>query len=215
MVTSFVDRSALQNMANQTANQYGIPTGIFSSLIQTESSWNPTAQAQGSTAFGLTQLVRGTANEVGVTNINDPQQQLSGGASYLKKQYDKFGNWRDALSAYNQGPGAYSNDAGRAYADRVLAGAKEGGAPGASPGGVGMFPDYSQMGTLNDSMLRPGEATAQGADLRDDPMGWLQAQIGNVGLVVLGVVVIGVGLVAATNSGRKFVIESAKAATNL
>ena len=46
-----------------------------------------------------------TARGLGV-DPRDVMQNLEGGARYLKTQYDKFGDWRLALAAYNAGPGA-------------------------------------------------------------------------------------------------------------
>lgn len=33
-------------------------------------------------------------------------ENLSVGAKYLRENYERFGNWKDALSAYNMGPTA-------------------------------------------------------------------------------------------------------------
>jgi len=46
-----------------------------------------------------------TARDLGV-NINDPTQNLEGGARYLRQMYLEFGSWRLALAAYNAGPEA-------------------------------------------------------------------------------------------------------------
>ena len=50
------------------------------------------------------QLMPGTARELGVTDRSDPQQNIDGGLRYLLQQYRRFGNWWDALAAYNGGP---------------------------------------------------------------------------------------------------------------
>jgi soluble lytic murein transglycosylase-like protein len=42
----------------------------------------------------------------------DPEQNLEGGARYLRTQYDRFGSWRLALAAYNAGPGAVEKHGG-------------------------------------------------------------------------------------------------------
>jgi soluble lytic murein transglycosylase-like protein len=46
-----------------------------------------------------------TAATLGV-DPHDPQQNLEGGARYLREQYDRFGTWELALAAYNAGPDA-------------------------------------------------------------------------------------------------------------
>jgi len=92
------------NVARSAALRYQIPEDLFLRLVQQESGWNHTAVSVKG-ALGLAQLMPGTARILGV-NPHDPQQNLDGGARYLKAQYDKFGDWRLALAAYNAGPGA-------------------------------------------------------------------------------------------------------------
>lgn len=118
-------RQELQLFADYYADQYFIPRGIFSGLINAESAWNPKAKAKptkdnpNASAEGLTQIIKSTQKELGITDIRDPEQQLNGGALYLSKMYSKFKNWRDALAAYNQGPGGDLNK-GYAYADKII-----------------------------------------------------------------------------------------------
>ena len=92
------------NVARSAPQRYQIPEDLFLRLVQQESGWNHTAVSVKG-ALGLAQLMPGTARILGV-NPHDPQQNLDGGARYLKAQYDKFGDWRLALAAYNAGPGA-------------------------------------------------------------------------------------------------------------
>lgn len=70
----------------------------------------------------------GTAAELGV-DPNDPAQNIVGGAAYLSRLFGQFGNWNDALAAYNAGPG--NIQAGQTYAAKVLAGAQQQGYIGA------------------------------------------------------------------------------------
>ncbi len=91
-------------MAEAAARKHGVPTDLFNRLIQQESGWNPNAKSSAG-AYGLAQLMPGTAKSLGV-NRRDPRQNLEGGARYLAKMYRKFGNWRHALAAYNAGPEA-------------------------------------------------------------------------------------------------------------
>lgn len=86
------------------AERNNIPSDLFLRLIQQESGFKPNATSSAG-ARGLTQLMPGTADYLGV-NPDDPEENLEGGARYLREQYERFGNWRLALAAYNAGPGA-------------------------------------------------------------------------------------------------------------
>jgi soluble lytic murein transglycosylase-like protein len=97
-------------VAQDMARRYDIPEDLFLRLVQQESGWNPGAVSHKG-ATGLAQLMPGTANLLGV-DINDPRQNLEGGARYLKMMYDRFGSWRLALAAYNAGPEAVEQHGG-------------------------------------------------------------------------------------------------------
>ena len=59
-------------------------------------------------AFGLTQIMPGTASNLGINPAyyNSPYLQVEGGARYLARQLNTFdGNVINALAAYNAGPG--------------------------------------------------------------------------------------------------------------
>jgi soluble lytic murein transglycosylase-like protein len=91
-------------VAKAAAQKHGVPEDLFLRLVQQESGWNPVAvSTKGAT--GLAQLMPGTAENLGV-DIDDPAENLDGGARYLRMMYDKFGTWELALAAYNAGPGA-------------------------------------------------------------------------------------------------------------
>uniref|UniRef100_UPI004047686A lytic transglycosylase domain-containing protein n=1 Tax=Yoonia sp. TaxID=2212373 RepID=UPI004047686A len=91
-------------MARSAARKHGVPEDLFLRLVQQESGWNASARSNKG-ALGLAQLMPQTARALGVNPL-DPVQNLEGGAKYLRRQYETFGNWRLALAAYNAGPGA-------------------------------------------------------------------------------------------------------------
>jgi Transglycosylase SLT domain/D-alanyl-D-alanine carboxypeptidase len=97
-------RQSLEATARKIARSQGIPESLFLALITQESGWNPTA-GSGAGARGLTQLMPATARGLGVRDVFNPVQNLTGGAKYLRGQLEKFGSPELALSAYNSGPG--------------------------------------------------------------------------------------------------------------
>jgi soluble lytic murein transglycosylase-like protein len=90
--------------ARASARMHGVPEDLFLRLVQQESGWHEGALSPKG-AIGLAQLMPGTAQLLGV-NPHDPQQNLEGGARYLRAQFDRFGTWDLALAAYNAGPEA-------------------------------------------------------------------------------------------------------------
>lgn len=103
-------KGAYLEVARAAARKHGIPEDTFLRLIQTESGWNQTVQSPKG-AKGLAQLMPGTARDLGI-DIDDPEDNLNGGARYLREMYDRFGSWRLALAAYNAGPGAVEKHGG-------------------------------------------------------------------------------------------------------
>lgn len=95
-------RGAYLETAKAAARKHGIPEDLFLRLVQQESGWNPAAVSPKG-ATGLAQLMPDTARFLRV-DINDPEENLEGGARYLRLMYDRFGSWRLALAAYNAGP---------------------------------------------------------------------------------------------------------------
>ena len=66
-------------------------------------------------AFGLTQIMPGTATDLGIypAYYDDPYLQVAGGARYLAQMLNMFdGNIIHALAAYNAGPGNVQNHGG-------------------------------------------------------------------------------------------------------
>ncbi len=97
-------RGQYLEVARGMARKHGVPEDLFLRLVQQESGWNPGAVSRKG-AVGLAQLMPDTARQLRV-RIDDPHQNLEGGARYLRMMYDRYGEWRLALAAYNAGPGA-------------------------------------------------------------------------------------------------------------
>lgn len=111
-------------MMSTIACEYRIPVGLFDAMIIRESGYKAGAYSY-KKAYGLTQLMPETAAGLGV-NRYDVEQNLRGGARYLRQQLDSFGQVHLALAAYNAGPGRVRNGMvpriaeTQAYVDNVL-----------------------------------------------------------------------------------------------
>ncbi|ATY34850.1 transglycosylase SLT domain-containing protein [Sphingomonas psychrotolerans] len=117
-------RFGYYGMMSAIACEYGIPVGLFDALIIRESRYKADV-ISAKNAFGLTQLMPDTAVGLGVDRY-DVEQNLRGGARYLRQQLDKFGQVHLALAAYNAGPGRVRNGMlpriaeTQSYVDNVL-----------------------------------------------------------------------------------------------
>ena len=99
-----VTEGSFFEMAIGMAQKYDIPDQLFFNLVTAESNWDARIVSHRG-AIGLTQLMPGTAKELGVDPW-DAYENLEGGARYLRQQRNRFGSWQLALAAYNAGPGA-------------------------------------------------------------------------------------------------------------
>ncbi|RVV99526.1 lytic transglycosylase domain-containing protein [Mesobaculum littorinae] len=97
-------------VARSAARRHNVPEDLFLRLVQQESGWNSGAVSHKG-AIGLAQLMPDTARLMRV-DPTLPEENLDGGARYLRAQYEAFGDWRLALAAYNAGPGAVRQHGG-------------------------------------------------------------------------------------------------------
>ena len=128
--TARVDRRAsIQGSIQAAARKYNLPSKLIRSVIRAESNFRADAVSPAG-AQGLMQLMPATARELGVTDPFDVNQNIDGGARYLRQMLDRFdGDLKVALAAYNAGPGTVQRYHGdvpyretRDYVRRVLAG---------------------------------------------------------------------------------------------
>jgi soluble lytic murein transglycosylase-like protein len=104
-------RIDLSELIRQEAANNDLDPRIIYLIIKYESGFNPNATSR-TGAMGLMQLMPGTADSLGVNDAYDPYENVAGGAKYFKTQLDRFGDLRQALAAYNAGPGAVENAGG-------------------------------------------------------------------------------------------------------
>jgi soluble lytic murein transglycosylase-like protein len=98
--TDYVD------LINLTANKHAVDPALVRALIHAESHFNPNAKSRVG-AQGLMQLMPATAQELGVSNAFNAQQNIQGGTRYLAQLLTTFkGDITLATAAYNAGPNA-------------------------------------------------------------------------------------------------------------
>lgn len=124
---SLIDNNTLAglNDVNASAALFGFTTGsavidefivasgkrnavdplLLYSIMHQESTFKRNALSPKG-ASGLMQLMPPTARRFGVSKIWDPQQNIEGGARYMRFLLDHFGDVNLALAGYNAGEGA-------------------------------------------------------------------------------------------------------------
>ena len=107
------NRQIIAQNVQKAAAKYNLPPELIKGVIRAESNFKVKAISSAG-AQGLMQLMPATAKELGVNNPFDIEQNIDGGAKYLRKMLDRFGgNVRTALAAYNAGPGTVIKYNGR------------------------------------------------------------------------------------------------------
>ena len=142
----------MQEYIKKYSERYGIPPGLIKAIIEVESSGNTYAmryedhyrwlvepftqfhwhaetekQAQ-KTSWGAMQIMGAVARERGfkgryLSELSKPELGIKFGCKHLKWNYNRYNDWNDAISAFNQGSnrknehGEYEN---QIYVDKVL-----------------------------------------------------------------------------------------------
>ena len=129
------NRARYSRLIDRVARHNGIPSGLLHAMVRAESAYDPRALSKMG-AQGLMQLMPATARRYGVGNSWDPEQNLNGGARYLRDLLEMFEqNLELAVAAYNAGENAvkkYGNQIPpysetRNYVRKVVAFYRQGG----------------------------------------------------------------------------------------
>ena len=117
---SNAEKEAIIGLASGIAREYDVPRDIVLGVIEQESKYDTTSYRWNEDnpkdrSFGLMHLVIPTAQAMadelygpGKIAVSDqylyvPEYNLRLGIYYLKKQFERFGSWPNAISAYNAG----------------------------------------------------------------------------------------------------------------
>lgn len=123
-----IRRTLYDSLIQRAARQYGLQSELLHAVIAVESGYDPQARSPKG-AGGLMQLMPGTAKRYGVANAFDPEQNIDGGARYLRDLMKLFnGELSLVLAAYNAGENAVMRNQNRipqyretvAYVPKVL-----------------------------------------------------------------------------------------------
>jgi murein DD-endopeptidase MepM/ murein hydrolase activator NlpD len=104
----------------QKAKEVGVSPSILSSLLKTESSFNPSAArvTPKESSYGMAQININAHPEVTREQAQDPAFAISFAAKRLKGMIDKYGLY-EGIQAYNT-PGAIGSAQLKQYADKIL-----------------------------------------------------------------------------------------------
>ncbi|MEB2346773.1 MAG: lytic transglycosylase domain-containing protein [Deltaproteobacteria bacterium] len=118
--------SSYDALIERAALRHGVPAALVKAVVKTESNFQRHAVSSKG-AQGLMQLMPATAADLGVEDAFSAEENVTGGTRYLRAMLDRYGDWKQALAAYNAGPGAVDQYGGippyqetRQYVERVL-----------------------------------------------------------------------------------------------
>jgi soluble lytic murein transglycosylase len=93
-----------EEIIQQAAKRFGVDNALVKAVIQAESDFDHRAVSRKG-AQGLMQLMPETADDMGVGNPFNPEENIFGGTRYLSLLLKRFNNnLRLAVAAYNAGP---------------------------------------------------------------------------------------------------------------
>jgi soluble lytic murein transglycosylase-like protein len=107
-----LDNDKFNGLVSAAAEEQSLDPALLIAVIRQESGFRPCAVSVKG-ALGLMQLMPGTARELRVADVFNPEQNIRGGAAYLRQLLDRYkGDLRLALVGYNAGPGRADQPSG-------------------------------------------------------------------------------------------------------
>jgi soluble lytic murein transglycosylase-like protein len=106
LAAMFERRDRLRPLIDRAATRSQLRPALIHAVIRAESAYRSDAVSSAG-AVGLMQLMPATAERYGVSDRQDPEQNLRGGTEYLRDLLEMFDNdLQLALAAYNAGENA-------------------------------------------------------------------------------------------------------------
>lgn len=111
---------ALRGIFAAAAVQYGLPPNLLEAVAYRESRFRPEiisgALRSAAGAVGIMQFMLRWHPELTEADAVNPAKAIPAAARYLRQLYNRFGDWKLALAAYNWGQGNLQKD----LADRIV-----------------------------------------------------------------------------------------------
>lgn len=135
----------------QAANKHGVPASILAGVYGAETGFGKhSTMVSSAGAQGPFQFMPQTAKQFGINPWNF-SEAADGAARYLAGEYKRFGNWPQAVAAYNAGAGNIQKGImpteTRAYVPKVMSIANKFSQKGFQQGGV--MKQYKRAGQVN------------------------------------------------------------------
>jgi soluble lytic murein transglycosylase-like protein len=103
---------AFRDSVRRASERYKLPEELIHAVMSVESGFRPDAVSSKGAA-GLMQLMPGTAKDMYVRNVWDTDENIQGGARYLRILANQYGgDLHKTLAAYNAGPEAVKRAGG-------------------------------------------------------------------------------------------------------
>jgi hypothetical protein len=196
---------------NGAGNRYGLPKGLVSAVMVTESDGNPHLVSKAG-AMGLMQLMPATVITLRVKDPFNPAENIEAGAHYLADMVRRYPiSWEHILAAYNGGPEyvarhpdptAWAPDI-KEYVRKVFSHWRPGSIPSFDK--APQAPAVALQPQRWDVVVGPAEIMPVNPDAQpsDSPQTLPPQRPINTGLVIAATVAVTLGLVALIASARK------------